>query len=143
MRAGAWTVPTVISYVILIVGGSVALSFNWGRKHVLWGLTFLLVAFAVVILEGSYRESRRIEDKHADALTIQQDEQDKALATARESREADRQEKRIRSLRYCLAINLEGKPAIQPRDSDGQPEPGYAFTVYLQNQSAAAMLWEM
>jgi hypothetical protein len=68
LRAGYRAVPAIISYVVLIVGGSLGLAFAWGRKHLLWGLVLILGAVIVVILEGSFREARRLEQDHAGEL---------------------------------------------------------------------------
>lgn len=59
MRAGYRTVPAIVSYITLIVGGSVALAFPWGRKHLLWGIVFLLLGLVVVILEGTLTRSTK------------------------------------------------------------------------------------
>jgi hypothetical protein len=143
IRAGFWTVPTVVSYVILIVGGSVALTFTWGRKHLLWAIVLVLIAIIVVTLEGSYRESRRAEDEHLAALAAQRSEHERVLSAALETREAARKAEQIRAFQYGLAIRLEGRPAMGRSKTDDQPEPGYAFTVDLQNTTAQAIRWEM
>lgn len=82
MRAGYRAVPAIISYVALVVGGSIALTFTWGRKHLLWGVVLLLAAVVVTILEGSYQEARRLEEKHAEELAALRTEHAAALAEA-------------------------------------------------------------
>jgi hypothetical protein len=39
MRAGYRAVPAIISYVVLVVGGSVALAFTWGASMYSGGLS--------------------------------------------------------------------------------------------------------
>jgi Ca2+/Na+ antiporter len=144
IHAGFWTLPAIVSYIILIVGGSVALTFSWSRRHLLWGIVLLLLGVVVVVLEGSYRESKRAEDEHKAKLAEQQAEHEEALKAVQAAREDERGEQQVRALGYCLSVNFKGKPATQPRDSDRQQiETGYVFTLDLQNNSAQAMMWEM
>jgi len=143
MGAGYRAVPAIISYVVIVVGGSIALTFAWGRKHLLWGIVLLLAGVVVTILEGSYRQARHLEQDHAKALAAQGVEHVAALTAARTAREADHAAAQAKALRYFLGLDLEGKPATQPRASDRQPETGYAFTLRIQNNSAQAMGWEM
>lgn len=82
LRSGYRAVPALISYVVLIVGGSAALGFAWGRRHLLWGLVLILGAVIVTILEGSFREARRVEQDHAGELDGLQTEHAAALAEA-------------------------------------------------------------
>ncbi len=68
MRAGLPRLWAVIVVSVAVVGGSVVLAVAWSVKHALWGLVAALAFVLVVIIEGSYRESRRVEKQHEIAL---------------------------------------------------------------------------
>jgi len=71
VSAGYRAPPAIASVIILFVGGSVLLFFHWGRTHLLWGVAVLLVAIVVVVLEGSYQETRRlVKDQKRDVATL-------------------------------------------------------------------------
>jgi hypothetical protein len=90
---GCRAVPAIISYITLVVGGSVALTFTWGRKHLFWSIVLLLAAVVVTLLEGSYREAQNINEintkkldevraKHAEELIKLRSEHVAAVAEA-------------------------------------------------------------
>lgn len=83
-RRGYSTTPAIVSYITLVVGGSVVLAVGWGLKHLVWGIALVLAAVAVTILEGSYRQARDSEKTHAEKLTELRAEHAEELAEARE-----------------------------------------------------------
>jgi hypothetical protein len=82
MRAGCGAAPVIASYITLVAGGSVGLAFTWGRKHLIWGLVLLLAAVIVTILEGSYRETQRLEETCAQELSALRTEHAAVLVEA-------------------------------------------------------------
>lgn len=61
----------VVAVAVAFVGGSVLLAFAWGLRHLYWGSLVLVLVLLVVIIEGSYRESRRAEEEHQDGLAAE------------------------------------------------------------------------
>jgi hypothetical protein len=60
LRAGLPSLWVIVGILVALVGGSVLLTLLWGFKHLTWGATAALVIVVLAVLEGSYRESRKL-----------------------------------------------------------------------------------
>jgi len=84
MRAGLPRLWATIAVCVAIVGGSVALAVRWGFKHSVWGLAAAALGLIlVVIVDGSYREFRSVEERHRSELDAQRDQHETELAALR------------------------------------------------------------
>jgi hypothetical protein len=61
VRAGSLVVWSIVGVILAFVGGSLLLTTDWALKHRLWGVILVAVAILGAVLEGSYREIRRLE----------------------------------------------------------------------------------
>jgi hypothetical protein len=61
VRAGSLVVWSIVGVILAFVGGSLLLTTDWALKHRLWGVILVAVAILAAVLEGSYREIRRLE----------------------------------------------------------------------------------
>jgi hypothetical protein len=59
-RAGLPGFWVGISTATIVIGGNVLLAFTWGVKHLLLGIAIALAIIVLVVIEGSYRVSRRV-----------------------------------------------------------------------------------
>ena len=59
MRAGFPSLWAVAGVIAFFVGGSLLLTLTWGIRHLIWGLIIVLVVIISLLIEGSYRESRK------------------------------------------------------------------------------------
>jgi hypothetical protein len=53
---GLWS---AIGAATILVGGNVLLAFTWGSRHLFVGIAIALAVLVLVVIAGSYRESRR------------------------------------------------------------------------------------
>jgi hypothetical protein len=51
---------SAIGAATVLVGGNVLLAFIWGSRHLFVGVAIALALIALVVIAGSYRESRRV-----------------------------------------------------------------------------------
>jgi hypothetical protein len=61
IRAGFPSLWAVAGVIAFIVGGSLLLAFTWGIRHLNWGLVIILAVIILLLIEGSYRESRKTD----------------------------------------------------------------------------------
>jgi hypothetical protein len=60
IRAGIPDLWAVFGIIIFFVGGSAWLAIAWGINHLAWGIVAALLIIVLLLVEGSYRESRKI-----------------------------------------------------------------------------------
>jgi hypothetical protein len=139
MRAGYRTVPAIVSYVTLIVGGSVALTFPWGRKHLLWGIAVLLLAVVVVILAGSYQESLHLEQQNENEMATLRGQYESMLAAQRD----EHQSAMNAALTAAVAARADGTVKPDPADwnahGDYYPPSSLMFTLRHRLDNLAAV----
>jgi hypothetical protein len=83
MKAGLPTLWTVIGALVLLIGGSVAITAVWGFEHLYWGLVILLAILFAVSTEGSYHLRQRAKTAHHSELEIQRQAHERGLAQER------------------------------------------------------------
>jgi hypothetical protein len=142
LGAGFPTVTAIVSLIILIVGGSVALTFGWSRKHLLWGIVFLLLAVVVVIMEGSYRVFRRAEDELA-AERAGRSATEASLRAERERPVSHEHRDRLREIASLAYEEIRaGRSCIygfgRPDDRDAQE----AFASHFPDRAAVLDNWD-
>jgi hypothetical protein len=91
------------------VGGSVALSFAWGTKHLLWGIVVLLTAIIVTVLEGSYLETKCLDQRRSNELAGQRDKHQAEV----ERLQSEHQGELNRALTAAIAGNRQDQPEIK------------------------------
>jgi cell division protein FtsL len=112
MRAGYRTIPAILTYITLAVGGSIAAVFPWGRRHLLWVIVIVLAAVIVVIVGGSYRESRTLEKNHKDEQSALRDAHRAELARL----QAEHQTELNAALTAAVAARAGGSVSPDPAD---------------------------
>ena len=95
VRAGFGVAYAVIGFMTLVVGGSVLLAVHWGREHVAWGIAAIAGAIVIVLLEGSYREKKRLDKAHAEKTSNLLSEHQAAVAKIQAKLAIEARERKI------------------------------------------------
>jgi len=130
MLAGIQAPIALVSLIVLVVGGSVALSIPWGQKHLPWGIVALLAAIVVTLAEGSYLEKRRLENLRRDDLAAQREKHAGEVTNLRD----EYQERLNGALTAALAGNREEVPDPADWKAYAESDGNGILMFYLQHR---------
>lgn len=110
MRAGSPAVWSIVGAILVFVGGSLILTTDWALKHRVWGIILVAAAILVAILEGSYREIRRLEQDHRNKIIGLRSEHEADLARLRVEHLAELTQRQAAEKELAESRRPEGRP---------------------------------